>query len=303
MRSAWSACPTQWYYGYLLSLRKAAVSVHLHFGGAIARGLEITRRAYWQDGLDEINSVSAGLKALIEFWGDFELPGEIAESRAGVKTLEACMDAFISYWEEFPLGSDQIEPLMIDGEPMVEKSFALPVPDTAHPVTGEPILYAGRFDLLARLNHAIFVVDEKTAGSLGSMWRSNWRLRGQLTGYCWGGRSFGLDIAGCIVRGLGILKGSITFEQAILTRPQWMVDDWLRQLSRDINRAASMWRSARDLFADAPHRAFDRALDSACSAYGGCGFASLCEAESPVPWYSEYIVRRWDPLNRDGDIP
>jgi hypothetical protein len=299
MRSAFVACPQQFYLGQLLGLRKATGSIHLVFGGAIARGLEVTRLAYWQDGLDEVNAVSEGLKAVIDFWGDYEPPPDLGTSRAAVKTLDACLDALYSYFEQFPLGSDQISPVMIDGEPIVEKSFALPIPGTAHPTTGEPIVYAGRFDLLARFNDAVFVVDEKTSGSLGSMWLSNWPLNSQVSGYIWGARTYGFPVAGAIIRGLGILKQSIQFQQVVLTRPDWLINRWLAQLARDINRAAEMWKAAHAL--DDIHMAFDRALGSSCSAYGGCPFVSLCETENPVPFYDEFTVVHWDPLKREYD--
>lgn len=299
MRSAFVSCPQQWYLGQLLGLRKATGSIHLTFGGAIARGLEIVRKGYWQDGLDEVHAVSEGLKGVIDFWGDYEPPPDLGTSRAAVKTLDACLDALYSYFEQFPLGSDQISPVMIDGEPIVEKSFALPIPGTSHPTTGEPIIYAGRFDLLGKFNDAVFVVDEKTSGSLGQMWMSNWPLRSQITGYCWGAKSFGFPVAGAIIRGIGILKQSIQFQQVVLTRPDWLIDRWLEQLARDINRAAAMWQQAHQL-AD-PHMAFDRAFDSACSSYGGCSFVPLCEAEDPVPWMDEYQQVHWNPLARSVD--
>ena len=303
MRSSLVACPRQFYFSHLLGLRKAASSVHLHFGGAIAHGLEVTRKAFWADRLDEVHAVAAGLTALIQFWGDFELTDEMLRSRAGVKSLDAAMDALYSYFEQFPLNDDQISPVMIDDEPLIEKSFALPIPGTAHPVTGAPVLYAGRCDMIGRHGDAVFIVDEKTTTSLGATWRSNWPLRGQLTGYCWGGRSYGLDVAGVIVRGIGVLQGSIRFEQAVLTRPQWLVDQWLGQLSRDVNRAITAWTLARDHHADAPHLAFDQAFDAQCSSYGGCGFVPLCESPDPTRWYSDYTISHWNPLLRSGDVP
>lgn len=302
IRSSFVACPRQWYYSYLLSLRKSVGSIHLHFGGAMARGLEVVRKAFYVDHLDEIQAVSAGLKALIDFWGDYEPPPDLGTSRAAVKSLDAALDALLSYFEYFQLSTDQLKPVVVQGEALVEKSFALPVPGTSHPITGEPILYAGRFDMLAQHEGAIFVVDEKTTTSLGSTWRSNWPLRGQLTGYCWGARSFGLDVQGVVIRGIGVLKQSIQFEQAVLTRPQWMIDAWLAQLARDINRAAAMWQQAANDWAEAPHAAFDQAFDSACSSYGGCGYVELCEAKDPRPWYTGYSVLPWDPLTRQGDV-
>jgi hypothetical protein len=303
MRSAWVACPRQWYYGYLLGLRKSAFSIHLHFGGAFAHGLEATRKAFYVAGMDEVNAVNQGFHAVIRFWGDFELTDEIRRTRAGIKDLSACLDALLSYFETYPLSDDQVVPLVINGEAIIEKSFALPIPGTTHPTTGQPIVYAGRCDMVAqhRGGSSLFIVDEKTASQLGSSWLANWPLRGQLSGYVWGMRSYGIEPDGCVIRGVGILKQDITHMQSILTRPPWQIDQWLEQLRRDVTRAGDMWTMAAGL--NNPHIAFDQAFDSACSSYGGCGYLDLCNSPSPIPWYENFEIRHWDPLQREGDIP
>lgn len=305
MRSAFVACPRQWYYGYLLGLRKSGFSIHLHFGGAFAHGLEAVRKAFYVDNMSEMEAVSVGLHALIRFWGDFELTDELRAGRTRVKDLSGCIDALYSYFENYPLSDDSLVPLTINGEALIEKSFALPIPDTKHPATGQPIVYAGRFDMVAqhREGSSLFIVDEKTSGSLGQSWLANWPLRGQLTGYVWGARSYGIEPDGAVVRGVGILQQSITHMQTILTRPPWQVDQWLRQLSRDVRRAIGLWCHARDFFQEDPHNAFDQAFDSACSSYGGCGYVDLCNTQSPLPWYDNFEIRHWDPLQREGDIP
>lgn len=307
MRGAFVSCPRNFYYGYLLSLRKGSSNIHLHFGGCIAHAMEVARKSYWQHGLDEIHSVAAACTAFIQQWGDYEPPEEVLRSRAGIKSIDAGLDAILSYFEQYPLGSDQLKPLMINGEPIVEKSFALPIEGTEHPTTGNPIVYAGRFDMLAEFNGAIFVVDEKTTLSLGPNWRSNWLLRGQFTGYVWGARTFGVEASGCIIRGIGILKQSIQHEQVILSRPQWQIEQWLEQLRRDVRRMVEMWKTAastkgvRGGYDRPAHQAFDQALDSACSSYGGCGYTMLCDSPDPRRWYDEFVQVPWDPLQRAGD--
>lgn len=303
MRSAFVSCPRQWYNGYLLSLRKSSSSVHLHFGGAIAHGLEAARKAFWVLGRGEVQSVAAGLHALIQFWGDFELtPEQKTSLSTKFKDLSGCLDALYSYFEYFPLSSDQITPLAVNDTYLIEKSFALPIPGTQHPVTGQPIVYAGRFDMIGEHDGAIFIVDEKTTRSLGASWQSNWPLRGQLTGYTWGARAFGINPDGVIIRGIACMANSIAFQQLILHRPPWLVERWLAQLARDINRASAMWQHAATL-GDQPHDAFDQAFDSACSSYGGCGFLGLCDTPDPRNWYENFMVNKWDPLQRAGDIP
>lgn len=301
IRSAFVACPRQMFYGHVLGLRKPGTSVHLHFGAALATGLEAMRKAYWADQLDAINAVAAGVHELVRAWGDYEPPelsSTATRNSAASKTLAGCLDALLSYAEQYPLGDDHIRPYFAAGEPMIEKSFALPIPGCSHPVTGDPLLYAGRFDMIGVFNDAIFIVDEKTSGSLGSSWRNNWLLRGQFSAYCWGCRSFGIEAAGVIVRGIGILKQSIVFEQVILTRPSWQVEQWLAQMIRDVQRMIEHWRT---MSAEEPHLAWDQALDSACSSYGGCPFIQPCDSHDPRNWYGEFTVGRWNPLLRSTD--
>lgn len=309
IRSTLVACHRQFYYQHLLNLRGSSVSIHLHFGACIAKAFEIARKSYWAEGKDEIHAVSDACKAFIIHWGDFEIPDDIIHTRAGVKTLEAGLDAIMSYFEQFPLGSDVVKPLIINNKPMVEISAALPIPNTAHPVTGDPIIYAGRLDMLGIFNDAVFVVDEKTSVALGQSWRSNWQLRGQFTGYCWLVRSYGIEASGAIIRGIGILKGSIQFEQVVVTRPEWQINQWLIQLSRDVNRAIDAWKQMRimaesglgDNVEQYGHNCWDQALDSACSSYGGCGYLKLCDSENPASWYDDYARIPWHPLERSGD--
>ena len=296
MRSSFKACMRQGYYGHILGLHKEAKSIDLHFGGCMASGLEAARKAFWRDGLGAEQAVCTGVERVLVAWGDFPMP-----MKPTTKTLDACIDALVSYFERYPLGADAIEPVMVEGEPAFEMSFALPIPSCFHPIDGEPILYAGRFDMLGRFHNAIMVVDEKTSSRLGDQWLSSWNLRGQLTGYCWGARSFGVDVAGCIIRGIGILKGDITFMEAIVSRPQWHIDMWLHQLQRDVESMKRAWHGMT-LFPDEPYKTWDQSLDSACTAYGvGCGFCDLCDTPDPTRYYDDFVVSRWNPLTREDE--
>ncbi len=110
--------------------------------------------------------------------------------------------------------------------------------------------------------------------------------------------------------GIGILKGSIQFEQVVVTRPEWQINQWLTQLSRDVNRAIQAWEemslqhsmmSEEDNPERWTHNFWDQALDSACSSYGGCGYLKLCDSENPANWYGDYIRQQWNPLERVSD--
>lgn len=291
IRKDLAACGMLANWAHIQHLRPKGRNVHLVFGACFARGLELVRRAYYKENLPFKDCFARGARAIILEWGDFIPPSSGSGSQ---KTLDACLDCLLSYFIQWPLEDEAITPFMDAGEPAVEWSFALPIPDVLHPETGQPIIYAGRFDMLARYTNAKFILDDKTATSLGEYWMNQWKLASQMTGYVWAAKQYGHDIQGVIIRGCAILKRDITFAMVIEQRPQWMIDRWLLQLKRDVLHFIEMWKA----------NIYDYALDGACSNYGGCKYLTLCtsapkDVESWVK--SDYEEHHWDPLKRETD--
>ncbi len=244
------------------------------------------RIAYYGEGKTPLESFAAGAERIIHEWGEAE-----PDLPYGTKTLESCLVALLSTIEEYPLDSDPIKPLMINGKPAVEFSFALPIPDVFHPVTTEPILYTGRFDMLAVYNDALFICDDKTSNRLGDYWKKQWEMASQMTGYQYIAKQFGYDIQGIIIRGVGILKREITHALVIEQRSKHLTEIWLEQLQRDVRRMIRSWEE----------QYWDYSLDDACTAYGGCSYIGLCKAkEDKLSGLinSEFEVREWNPLEK-----
>jgi hypothetical protein len=110
-----------------------------------------------------------------------------------------------------------------------------------------------------------------------------------ITGNCWGAGMQGIKVTGVLVRGVSILKTKYDTLQHTTYRPQWMIDRWLRQTVRDLERLIAQWKSGE----------WDYNLDDACTAYGGCQFRQVCMAQDPAPWLGMGFERRvWDPLKR-----
>lgn len=286
-RAAFVKCPRSWMYGYLYSLTGLAPSVHLHAGGAFAKGLEVARKSYWQDGNPVAEAVRDGLGALIQAYGSF-VP---APTRTGDKSLENVIRAYDKYLRElYPLDRDLLKPFKgPDDKYMIEFTFAIPT-EIKNPSTGQPILYGGRADQIGFMHDALWVADEKTTGSLGESWADNWLLDSQFTGYCAAARGHGFPVAGAIVRGMGLLKRSITHQEVMCYRPDWMIDRWWWQLHRDLKRMVAAWEEFE----------FDYALSKdACASFGGCTFLPMCRSPHPEQWLNQYRIRRWDPLSKD----
>jgi hypothetical protein len=201
--------------------------------------------------------------------------------------------ALVYYFDQFPMATDHVQPAKMPGGKLgIEFNFLEPI-DFKHPVTGNPLLYSGRFDLLARYLDQPFGEDDKTTSSLGNSWSLQWDLRSQFTGYSWGAKRHGFPINGFIIRGISILKTKYDKAEAITYRQPWQIDRWYEQLLKDLTRMQFMWETGM----------WDYNLDEACNAYGGCIFRKVCLSNQPDRWLvAEFDRRKWDPVARQ-EIP
>lgn len=286
-REQFFTCPQKFFRSSIQKLGPRLTSPHLHFGGAYAAGLEAMRKSFYDQGASPQESLDNALIAATKFWGDYEPPAD------SVKTYENLLLALDNYAETRPLATDHIKPYQLpSGKHAVEFTFAIPIPDVIHPQTGNPILYAGRFDMLAVFQNCLFVEDDKTTTRLGPTWMRQWALNSQFTGYCWAAREHGLPVAGAVIRGQSILSKSFENAECVIYRPSWQIDRWLAQLIRDVKRMIDCWQEAY----------YDFAIGSACNAYGGCEFTRLCTSASPEAWLkSDYKNKHWNPLAKDPE--
>ncbi len=277
------SCPHKAFRQYIEHWKAAVESVHLIAGGAFADGIEAARRAFYEESASSQDAVGLGLRALVTKYGDFECPADSA------KSLERTAGALEFYFEQYPLGADGADPLTFpDGRRGIEFSFAQPLPIN-HPVTGDPLLYTGRSDMIAEAYGGIYIYDEKTTSSLGPSWARQWEMRSQFTGYCWAAQQFGLNPQGVCVRGVSILKTKYDTQQVLTYRSPYEINRWLDQTCRDIERMIENWKSGY----------WDWNLDHACAEYGGCAFTTVCKSNDPQAWIDTYFVRRvWNPLLR-----
>jgi hypothetical protein len=312
MYSDWRSCAHRFFRRHLQGLSRGRTNVHLHFGGCIAAAFETARLSYCA-GADNADAVKDACETFIERWGSFEIPDGASRTEQN-KSLAAGLLAVQDYFREWPLDDPSapggLEIHTHNGTPCVEFSFALPIPGSRHPDTGEPIIYCGRFDMIGRAGRdTLLGLDDKTTGALGEHWRNQWQLRSQFTGYCWGAREYGVTLDGFRVRGIGILKGQTKFDYVDTPRPQWMVDRWLAQLQHDVTLMCAQYaelasgeaRASLDSVSSpalsCPHP-FGQNFDHACSDFSGCEFLDLCGSATPESWLSEYTVDRWNPLER-----
>lgn len=291
MRSTFAKCPRKCYWEFLEHWKPKGESVHLHAGAAWASALEATRRAFYEHGISPLLAIKLGLEHLAEVYGDF-LPPERGSGSA--KSLDRLIEAFAFYWRVYPLDKDPVQPYISPhtGKPMIEFSFVLPLDEEnlRHPVTGEPILYSGRADMIATYAKAVSIYDDKTATSLGDSWAKQWQRRSQFTGYAWAANAYGIPVTQILVRGIALLKESIKNADAITVRTAHHLTEWHTQMCRDIKRAMKCWEEGY----------WDVNIDDACSGFGSCLFLHPCTSSNPQPWLEGEFVRKiWNPATRE----
>lgn len=316
MREDWLNCPHSFFRRHVQGLRLVKLgepgtepteprSINLHFGGALAQGLEGTRLTWHLTG-NEDEALAQGAADLMRAWGDEPLPAPTTRTEEA-KTLDACLLAHAGYFREWPLDDPMQTVAVVDGRPLVEFSGACPIPGCFHPTTGEPILYAGRFDAVLSRFGVLWGLDDKTTGSAveSDNWRSQWRLRGQFTGYCWLADAWGYHIRNFLVHGVQVLKTRCNYSEAVLDRPDWKINVWVKQLQDDVRNMVLQYENflkyAHDISYSHP---FPQALGHACHSFNTpCSYLSnLCDQPRPDDFLDNYIVRRWDPLRVKGEV-
>lgn len=273
MRAAYAQCPGKFALRHVLGLTPSATSPHLNAGGALAKGLEVTRRAYFGQTTSVDEAMTRGVEAIFEVWQSGAL-------EAKNKTLDRVVEAFYSYWDEYGLDTDVFKPYQTLNGPAVEFSFCVPL---------EGIQYAGRFDMLAVRNDQIFIVDEKTSGQLGGNWAQQWDIDGQITGYIWALRELGYSVAGAVIRGIGFYANEIKHVQHFTTRTEAHITAW----KHSAQYTFSLMQGSQQ------YGHWSLALDkSICSSYSGCDYRGHCTKSDPVKSLSDagFVTSHWSPL-------
>ena len=298
MLSCFDSCERKFFYEFICHLAPLAISPHLHAGGAFARGIEIVRRSYYEQHRPLPAALADGARALITFHGDFN------PKLAPIKSCENMLAALYSYFETYPPATDPYQPLIFpSGKPAVEFTFAIPT-EVSHPETGEPLLYAGRADMIALYNDSLMcLVDEKTTGSISTKWADKWAMRGQFMGYCYAAQQSGYPISHCLIRGIGILKTKFSHIETLEHYPNFQLDAWWRTLNIKLERMVAAWESGLADDINALARSYIQSYGDGCSSYAGCMFLDLCTSPDPTQRFSSYQERHWNPIEKDPSWP
>lgn len=294
MMSAFRSCPQKFYQEFVLGLRPDETSIDLHAGAVFASTLERYRREIFLNGTDTQTALARAYSTFTHEWGGFVLRKE-----KHPKTPENMWSAVEQYFSTYPARTDRVQPYFSGGSPTFEFSFAIPLDFPGfprHPISGDPFIYTGRFDMFGLLDGKLpCVSDEKTAQRLESNWAEKWDLRSQFLGYCWALQHNGIPCSTVVVRGVIVTLTLVRQVEAIKQYSQHLIDMWLEQLRRDLNRLVECHTSGW----------WDYNLGDSCVAYSHCPFMVKCSSPHPENWDASFTERRWNPLHRNpiSDAP
>ena len=284
MLASYSACQRQFELGTLYSLRPSGTSIHLHAGGAYAEGMEKSRKAFYEDGVDELTAKEIGIAALTERYGEYDSGKE-------TKSLDRMVGAMEFYFDNYPMATDAAQVAKLGSRHAIEFSFAIPLPIN-HPETGEPLLFSGRCDAIVNFAGGLYALDDKTTSSLGPKWAEQWAMRSQFTGYAWAMKQLGMKPAGTLIRGVSILKTKYETAQSIVSQPEWKMERWYESSLKKIRRMIEIYQTG-DVTYD---------LSEACNGYGACPYKQVCLNADPAQMLEIYYDRIvWNPLTHTAE--
>lgn len=282
MISAYRACPKKFWWRHQQMLQKGEVSIHLSSGAAFAKGLEVTRKCYFNRGMSFQDALDRGTAALIAEYGHVEPHPKYAN-----KSWDRFVSALSYYFEVWPIDKG-LTPINVGNKHAIEWNFSVPIPNVRNPDTNEPILYCGRFDMAGVHETGVKLgEDDKTTSQLGQSWYDRWRLANQILGYMWGSREHSLNLAGFNVRGISLLKHSHGHAETTIFINHWQIERFVENLVATV----------RKIINDYNFKTWELNMSHSCSAFGGCDYLPLCESPEPNDWIPiHYTENEWNPL-------
>lgn len=112
-------CEQRDFYGRKHRLTSVRPNIHLLAGGAFAKALEVTRRQFFLGGKSADDTIACSLEALwIAYGPDTDLPED------NLKSCAVMQNALIAYFDRFPLATDYVRPITVEGTLTIEPKAA-----------------------------------------------------------------------------------------------------------------------------------------------------------------------------------
>ena len=307
------ACDRKLYWSEVKKIKKLKTAVPLHFGKALHKFVE----HFWlkhpgQECIQEYLKVVRSENSPIV--DDIESD----ENRTVQRGLDVC----IWYAEHYAAQRQETEIVVINGVPLVEVSFAIPI---GVDEDGWTYMYAGRLDRVEKYRNDIRLVDTKSTSRMGKSFWNMLRPNDQFTGYWKGIMDFtGIKpdrfIVDCIYVGeprKANENGKFSVPGAVKKMGDVAVEQWMKNVSfeqgptRRSDADLQRWQvntfqeglRLRNLWMTPGYMPCWTMRTSQCNIFGECPYRDLCNLTDNIQPVIDalYTHDDWSPFKKDDE--
>lgn len=210
-----------------------------------------------------------------------------------VRTRQTLIRSIIWYTEQFCATGDPLQTVTLSGgKPALEVSFRFELPLTSP--DGEPYLYSGNIDKIAKMGEDYYVQERKhTASTISFDYFNRFSPDGQTAGYQAAAEILlGAPVHAVIIDATQVAVNFSRVHRHIATKSPAVVNEWL-QNTLD-------WIRLAEHFAKSNTWPMN---ETACHKFSGCQFRAVCSrdpAMRPTLLESNFHKSPWNPLHIRG---
>ena len=302
-------CFAQGLFAYVLRLVSARGAAPLAFGSAVHAGLEHYLREYHTNTPVANRPLDAILdESLQAAFADAEAEGldRVADEKRNRATLELLLRSF---HVDYSMRPSRYKPVVINGEPFIEKSFKLKLGTISVRKSPVTVYWSGKMDLLTWWNgDELWLCDHKTTSVMGPKFADDKQRGTQMLGYAWALRELlrpageGLSPKGVLIHAIAIRSKGFEFAHFPIPFADWKLDTWREEVLAQLEDFCNSFLS----MLDTGHQRFGQVIPTrqhCVTKYGKCTFFDACEmapaAQSrALNERGLFAISDWSPLNK-----
>ena len=291
-----TTCPRQALYSLVRRLKPAGERTALNFGGIVHKILEARYRActaLHAQTQDVTNVMLATAQREYDKWSPPE---------DDYRNFSCAVELIRRYEEQYPF--EQFEVVRdIDGSPMIEVPFAIPLGSIKTDFDGVrkeiKIVWTGRIDMvyISENGGGLYVMDHKTTSVMGPSYFSSFTISHQMYGYAWAVEQLcGRAVSAVVINALGVRKPTRTgnafeFKREVIPVQRGLLNEWKQDCLYIVADFIEMCR-----------RGYLPKHTAWCvGKFGECPFRKVCTLESNeqreiMLSSGEYVDNTWSPL-------
>jgi len=287
-----TTCPRQALYSLVRRLKPAGERTALNFGGIIHKILEARYRACTALHA-QTPDVTQVMLATAQREFDRWTPPE-----DDYRTFSCAVELIRRYENAYPF--EQFEVVRgLDGSPMIEVPFAIPLGTIKLAEKDIKIVWTGRIDMayISENGGGLYVMYHKTTSVMGPSYFSAFTISHQMYGYAWAVEQLtGKPVTAVVINALGVRKPTRTgnafeFKRDVIPVQRGLLDEWKRDCLYIVADFVEMCR-----------RGYLPKHTAWCvGKFGECPFRKVCTLETDdqremMLQSGEFVKNDWSPL-------